>query len=332
MSKKEPPDAEDALDIASVAEPAPGAPLSRYVEYLTAFGQVSVMSADGTHAWVPGARGELLRLPMLCTTPPDPAEVRRLLRERGVWIVSYLLADDEAHPANGFAYLCRSHEYVIDDLPGKVRNKIRRGLRTFTIRLCTPDELIDNGYVAEVDTANRHGHAVPDRKELTSFVERRRDAPFFDLWGAWDGGDLAAWMCVLRIDDWALIEMGRSCTKSLKLAPNNALRYVATRKYMLEDRLAYFQSGVSSIQPESSRLSLHDYKRKMGFEPVPFCRTFVLHPVLAPLMKSPMASWTLEKLSAARPSSLSLQKAAGMSRLLSGREKSPLSWAEEQAD
>ncbi len=329
MASKEPIRDDDALrHVADKVPPAPGGTLAEFVEHLHSTGQPAILAADGREAWVPGVRHELMRLPMLCTSPVEATVTRELLRHKGIWVVSYLLEADEDRPANCFAYVCRNRRYHISELPGKVRNKIRRGLRNLIVRLCTLQEIIEKGYPAEVDTAKRHGHDIPSREELIQFAQQRAELPFYDFWGAWRGDELVGWMCCLKVDDWALIEAGRSCTEALKLAPNNAIRYAATRQYMVEEKRSFFQSGVSSLQSGSNLRSLHEYKTKMRFEPVAMHRVFVPHPLFAPLLRSRIMSWGWDQLARAMPKSMSLAKLAGMSRLLSGREKSPLSWAE----
>ena len=126
-----------------------------------------------------------------------------------------------------------------------------------------------------------------------------------------------------RFDAFAMLCMVRS-RSGAKGSPNNAVLYVATRKYLVDDGLPHVTAGLSTIKAGTNAPSLHEYKIRMGYEARPVFRRFAVHPLLAPLLKTRAGSWLLEK--AAGKSSV-LQRASGLARLMSGREKAPLAWA-----
>jgi len=315
-------------DISTVVAPAPGGSLAQYVGHLKSLGRPTVLGADGTQAWVTHLRGQLQRLPLERTDPPDPAEIRRLLRLRGVWLVNYLVEGSEAHRANCFDYVCRGPEYVLERLPPNARRDVRRGLRQFAIRLCTWDELAEKGFAALADTVARHGDAPPPADAIQNYVNAHKGTPFYDVWGAWDGEELAAWMTLYRIDDWTMIDIARSRTSALKGCPNNAILYAATHHYLVKERLAYVAYGLSTVQVNVDVMAMHRYKTRMGYEAIPLRLVFAVPAAIRPLLASRPASWGWERLAGLRPQSAILRKVAGMSRLLSGREKAPLAWAE----
>ena len=317
------------VDITAVASPAPGGTLAGFTEHLKAHGLPCDLTADGTQAWVPGARSELQRFPFECTEPVDDAVLREVLKQQGIRVVSYLVEGGAAAVPNCFDYVCRDSGYTIDNLPKNARRDIRRGLRGFAVRLCTWDELAERGSAAHADTMARHGYASPPPDYIQHLTERLRGSPFYEVWGAWQGDELAAWMTIIKIDDWAMIDLARSCTEALNLCPNNALLYTATRHLLVDQKYAYVTYGLSSIQVNVHELSMHKYKTRMGYEALRMHRVFVVQPALRPLVTSPLMSWGLEKLAGLCPKSANLRKIAGMSRLLSGRQKSGLAWADE---
>jgi len=318
---------EIAMDIAAAAPPAPGGALRVYTEYAAAAGEAAVLSPDGTHVWAGGVRGELMRIPLECTDAPAPGLVRSLLGRHGVWMVTYLVTPDDARPANCLDYVCRDPDYRLGKLASPARRDIRRGLRSFTVRLCTWDELIEKGHPAEVDTAERHGYVRPSAEGLRAFAERRRGFPLFEIWGAWEGDRLAAWMSVCKVDDWAMIDVCRSRTASLRNCPNNALLFTATRRFLAEEKRRWVTYGLSSLQVAVNELAMHKYKVRMGYEALPMRRVFALHWTLGLLMRSRAASVGWEMLAKWLPKQAALRKAAGLARLVSGRERSPLAWA-----
>jgi len=304
-------------------------PLRAWAEFLARTGQPVHLDECGAAIWVPGVRGELQRLPTVATDAPAEGTIRRVLAQRGVWIASCLLEETPARPANCFDYLRFGPDYDLETLEKNARRDIRRGLRCFEIRRVDWDELLSTGFDAYRDTESRHGHAPPQPEELKELSDRSRGCPSVELWGALDGKGLAAWIRVLKADDWAIIISACSRLDVLRDCPNNALVFEATRTFLVDEKLRCVSYGVSSLQATDNIVSLHRFKLRMGFSPVRRRRHFVARPVLRPLLGTVPASWLWDRLVRLRPSSATLSKVAGLSRRLSGREKNPLSWAQE---
>jgi len=311
------------------AERPPSPELRDFVECLRSQGQPAVLDPGGAEAWVPGANLELLRMPVERTVPPTPQVLRHILSQRGIWVASFLQPPAPEHPANCYDYLCADPNYDVEKLDKNGRRDIRRGQRSFAVRPCTWDELLAHGYEAYADTDERHGHGRPSRQEFESLVAAHRPCHVYDLWGAWRDDTLHAWIKSTKVDDWVFITNASSRNEYLRDCPNNALVYEATRHYLVEERHRLVSFGISSIQATSNIVSLHKFKIRMGFQPVPLCRTFVPHPLLRPLLRPRLSSWFWDKVAALRPSSETFAKVAGMSRLLSGREQDPLAWSRD---
>ncbi len=318
--------------VSVVAPSALGGTLGEYVRYLERLGRPCDLSAGGEYAWVPGVTGELQRFPLECSQPVEPEVLRHLLKRPGIWLASYLLEESPAAVANCFDYVCSDPEYALDRLAKNARRDIRRGLRSFLVRLCTWDELRDKGFPAHSETNVRHGYASPHVSSFHEMIARQRATPFYEVWGAWRGGELAAWMTLLKIDGWAMVDIARSRTAWLRECPNNAVLYRATEHILKNDKYAYITYGLSSIQVDVNELSMHRYKTRMGYIPLRRHRRFFLHPLLRPFLSRNLGSWALERLAAVCPQSANLRKSAGMSRLLSGRQARPLAWADEGAE
>ncbi|MCX5671444.1 MAG: hypothetical protein NTU94_09025 [Planctomycetota bacterium] len=319
---------EDLGDVAAVAKPAPGGTLAEYLAYEQAAGRPAFLSPDGTHAWIQESRGVLMRFPIEHAGLPDSGFLRYLLRRRGIWMASYLVEGTDSQPANCFDYVCRDPNHDLESMPAPVRRDIRRGLRRFRIRLCTWDEVADRGYPAEADTEVRHGHPRPSPEGVREFVRRRRAFPHFEVWGAWEGEDLAAWMCVAKVNRWALIENAPSRTESRRNCPNNALLYAATRRLLVEEGRAFVSNGRSSMLLGADNLPLHRYKTRMGYVPIPMCRAVAAHWLLGMLVRPKAISLAWDGLARLLPSSATVRRAASLSRVLSGRADLSLAWAQ----
>jgi len=314
----------------SVATPfSPGGSIAQYVAFLNSIGTPATLSEDGRACWLSRQRGQLQRFPTECTTPPAEEEISDLLRRRGVWLVNYLLDEGPACPANCYDYLCSASDYQIANLDKHGRRDTRRGLRRFTVRLCRWEELIEHGYPASEDTAARHGYRPPSKASLDRYARTHGASPFCDIWGAWRDDQLAAYMTVIKVDDFAEIDVARSRTDTLNDCPNNALSFAATQHLLHEEGRSYVSYGLSTLQVQANEFAMHKYKKRMGYEPVPRHRAFAMRPLLRPLLKTKAGSWALERVAGMFPRRAGLRKAAGLSRLLSGRETAPLAWAEQ---
>lgn len=310
----------------AVSPPAPS--LRAYAEFLRAAGRPYVLEDDGAAIWAPGARGELQRLPMACTAPADEAVLREVLSQRGTWIAGYIEEPGPSRAANCFDYLCFDRSYDVTTLSKHARRDIRRGRRGFTVRRTSWQEVAEHGLRAYSDTEARHGHAPPGPRELQELARQFDGCPCVEAWGAWDESGLAAWIRVVKADDWAMIAAACSRHDALPQCPNNAVVYRATRTFFAEENRRSVSFGVSSLQATSNVASLHRFKLRMGFEPASRHRRFAVHGLIRPLLRSRPASWLWDRLAGARASSATLSKVAGLSRILSGRDRNPLAWAE----
>jgi len=332
MSKNEIKDVLENQQPFDSARPfAKGVSTKKYIElYIKA--QKSGYLANNNTIWLPGSRGEMLRqFSPDNLKPPHVSDIKKILNLKRIWIASYLCEPTSSKPANAFLYLCRDPEYDIKNLNKKSRNHIRKGMRHFRIRLCTWQEVIEKGYPADLDTRNRHNYVPHSQEEFAERIKSRQFNDIFEVWGAWDGENLAAWSLVCKIDNWANILTSCSRTVYLRYQPNIALRYCITKRMLVEEKRKMTYSGVSSIF-EGKQLGLHRYKLSSGYEPVPARREFVMPTFFMPMIRSRTFSWCVEKVEGVFPFSPKVKKANGLLRLTSGREKNPLAWAQQKND
>lgn len=318
MSRTELKQDHDRGAVVRVTPPAPGGTLQDLVRHLEGLGEPCGSSASGSQAWIQYPRGVLLRFPLDCTESVEREACSGVLRKRGVWLLNFLVNPNEGHPANCVHYVSRDGSYDIQKLDRQARQNVRRGLKSFDLRLCTWEEWAGRGFTAYAETEARHGYDA-DPGLFQRMVDRWRSCPLYEIWGAWQGEDLAAWLTVLKVDDWAMVDLVRSRTSALPGRPNNALLYLAGRQALVEERRRYVTLGTSSLQLGADEQSMHRYKVDMGYEAVPMHRVFASRPAYRPALESRAMSWVWDRLSRTFPRSAPLRKVAGMARLLSGR-------------
>ena len=315
---------DDKEDYFAITGPSSGGTIGEFAEFMRQLGNPAYSSTLNNYIWVPGNRNELQRFPLECTDDVDKSAINMILKEKGIWILNYLLHPDEINKPNCFNYICDDPNFDIANFSSsRSRRDIRRGLRNFDIRLCSCDELRLKGFQAYKDTTLRHGYSLPDEYKFSKITDTL-NSQFYDIWGAWEDKNLMAWMTILKIDNWAMIDVARSCTQALKKSPNDALIYSATKYLMNDEKRKYITYGLSSIQLDVNELSMHRYKLKVGYRAVPMFRKFEVHSIIRPFVYPKLSSWFLEKVANRLSKYARLRKLAGLSRILSGREKDSL--------
>lgn len=295
------------------------APLSQYAVDLSGIG-VRVFPGDSGSFWTSYESGTLMRLPTFQVGPVASGEVARVLRTAKKAVASYLVEPDAKHPANAFLYVCADPEYSLEKLPSAMRRNVRRGLKELTIAPFGADDLLRHGLEAFCDTRRRTGVSDGTPEGFRAYFAARSQMPEVSYLGAWKGDELAAFLTVVRVDDWA--ELGCfSRDAFLQYRPNDTLMYSALARYLGEERCRLVSYGLSSIQAESNAAGLHRFKLKVGFEARPVHRAFVVHPALRPVANRVTLAAAHGGVKAAlrlRPGDRRLKKAGGMLACMRG--------------
>lgn len=296
-----------------------GGSLAQLVRHLETVREPTSLSAGGTEAWIQSPAGVLLRFPPACTEPVGADVVEGLLALRGAWLLNYLRAPSEQLPPDSYHFVCSDPGYGYHSLNASARRNVRRGLLRHDVRPCTWQEWAESGYPAYAETERRHGHK-PTMTAFRRMVQRWKGQPFHEVWGAWRGGELAAWMSILKLEDWAKIDVVRSRTDAHSDRPTNALLFLVTWTMLVVERRRYVSFGTSPVQEGVNEQSLREFKRRMGYEAVPVRRVFIAQPLLRPVLQSRGAALLWRILARTFPGSELVRKAAGLSRVLSERD------------
>jgi len=280
-------------------------------EYAADLERVGVHVYPGTSGtiWTTHHSGTLMRRPTFHLEPTTAEEVRAALWRARAPVASYLLQPDADHPANSWLYLCTDQTYSLEKLSSVMRRNVRRGLSELHIAPLTAEQLLEHGAPAFCDTRRR-----AELRDGTPEVFRERFVPHATLpsrlvLGAWKDGNIAAFLEITEVDDWAEIECF-SMDALLQYRPNDTLIYTALHHYLAERRYRVVSYGLSSIHAESNASGLHRFKTKVGFQTIPVHRAFVLHPLLRPLINR-ATLWGMKAAAQFRPEDNRLKLAYG---------------------
>ncbi len=297
-----------------------GKPLSitDYAADLERVGERVFTGGKGT-IWISHGLGAITRLPFSHLASPDLKEVSQLLWRGPTLVADYIQEPNDSHPANTWLYICTDQAYTLDKLVPTMRRNVRRGLKELRIVPINSDELLAHGVKAFCDTRRRNGLSDGTPEEFKKRFTLRARSQGHVFHGAWKDDQLAAFLSIIEVDNWAEIEGCFSMNDLLKTRPNEALFYSILNYYLVEKKCQVVTYGLSSIQTESNVAGLHAFKAKVGFLAKPVHRVFVIHPLLRPFANQ-IVLLGLDAALRLRPDNRVLRKVRGMLALMLGRQ------------
>jgi len=252
----------------------------------------------------------MVRVPAFHTAPVSQHDARQVLRQGRAGLISFLLEPDGEHPPNAWLYDCRDRSYALDKLSKEARRDARRAQRSLRIEPLDWMTLLENGLVAYSDTRARVGLSDGSITHFRKRFEAFSSYPGHYAVGAWKGETLAAFMTLIVIDDWVVIEGSFSASAERDQCPNNGLADYVLNHFLVKQGFETVSYGASSIQETGQKTGLHSYKTRIGFEAKPVHRTFIVHPVLRPLANR-ITLWSMRTALRFKPGDRRLLKAIG---------------------
>jgi len=282
--------------------------------------------------WVELAPRIFQAFPYHRTLALDPRELHAVLRELRAIGVRFSVSTEACEGAISYHVVCANKTYSLEQLSGKARYDVRKGLSAFRVEPITPAHLAAEGWAVRTETLERQGRS---RAENPSWWEQlclsTDGLPGVECWGARDAasGLLCGSLIAVTCDDYFCILYQQSRTACMRLGVNNALSYVVTQAALSRPHIAEVFYGLHSLDAPGS---VDEYKFRMGYTARPVRQRVAFHSWVAPLFNA-TSHRILLRLHEHFPDRPALAKAEGMVRLwLEGRK--PLaeqSWPEALA-
>src|SRR2546423_417688 len=175
-----------------------------YAADLAKSGERVFPGAAGTF-WTRHESRAMMRRPTFYVGPPESHEVRQVLWRTWAAVASYLLEPDEHQPANAWLYVCTDPNYALEKLAPAMRRNVRRGLKELTVAPLTSEQLFAYGSEAFCDTRRRVGLSDGTPEEFRRFFAFSTSLPEMVFLGAWKENQLAAFLSITEVEDWAEI-------------------------------------------------------------------------------------------------------------------------------
>jgi hypothetical protein len=250
-----------------------------FAGFLTRTGH-RVLRAAGVY-WYDASPGFFLSLPSHRLLRPREEELRALFRHQPCAGVRFSAPLDGPGKLS-YQIVCDDREYGLERLSANVRSKVRRGLRRSEVATLPFSAIAAQGITADRDTLARQGRGVRlEGAAWDRFWAAAEATPGMEGWGAFVGGELAAFLVSVQLEDCVEFLLARSRSDRLDAYPNNALVFEVTRT-MLKDRgVRQVTFGLESLEPVGP---LDQFKFGMGFRAAALRQRVVFHPVLGALL------------------------------------------------
>lgn len=282
-----------AASTSSTGDPAhlhfPGSALARFYELR---GRRIIRGCGAVWYTIPDRF--LMSLPYQAMLNPDPAELRRLIRETRTFGARF--PSTEWDGLESGMYVLRHREYDIEAVHSKHRPRVRRGMETFHVRLATAAELKAQGLDLNRSTMARQGRYDPEFGEKArwgTLVEAAFACSEVSVPAAFAGSRMAAFMITCREHGWLHILHQMSRQEDLPNFPNHLLTFTVTKQALSDDSLEAISYG---YVPLFSAEGLHEYKLRFGYELVPHRSAIQLHPTVGPVLSSLLARLPLQSI------------------------------------
>lgn len=131
----------------------------------------------------------------------DRDELRRILRQSGSWLARFPgPARNDPDPV--WYYVVCDRVPPLDQLPKKARYELRLGLQSCTVRRLSAEWLAAHGYDCYRAAHDRYRNLRPAAEpDFARDVRARAEDPF-ETWGAFVGGELAAYSTCIVTGEW----------------------------------------------------------------------------------------------------------------------------------
>ena len=280
-----------------------GLPGSALARFLALRGRHIIKGCDALWYTVPGRF--LMSLPYQAMLNPDPAELRRMIRETGVFGARFPSLSWTGIKSG--LYVLRNGHYDLALLHPKHRPRVRHALQRFEVRLASKSELLEQGWELNLSTMARQGRYDPEfgeRKSWVRLVEAAFACPEISFPAAFSGKRLAAYMITCREQGWLHILHQMSRQEDLPNFPNHLLTYSVSQDASGDACIDWVCYGYA---PLFSADGLHEYKLRFGYQMAPHYSAIQLRPMLNAFLNRSVSRAAVKLARSVRPNDQQLE-------------------------
>lgn len=242
---------------------------------------IDAVKGDNNYLWIKYEGLSAIRFPEFNTSKPTKEEISRVFKELKCLLLNYTLLPENKY-ANSKLYNCTNNDYELQQLSKNARRDIRIAQRNLQFGFASWQEILDCGLKAFADTRMRVGLSDGNEKSFRRRFTQFRKNQAHKVVAAWLDKEIIAFMSLIVMQDFVVIQGSFSTNDHKKFCPNNGLVDFVNNYFLKVKGFSTVCYGLSSVQENTGEEGLHLYKVRVGFEAIPIQRVFILHPLIAP--------------------------------------------------
>lgn len=164
-----------------------------------------------------------IRFPEFITSNPSENEIKRVFRELNCLIVSFCTISDVGQSTNTILYNCYDKNYNQNKLSKNVVRDIRIGQKNLTIEFVQWNEILVNGFQAFHDTRTRVGLSDGTKSNFEIRFKNFALNSGHKALATKFNNEIVAFMSLIVIEDYVIIQGSFSTDEHRKFCPNNTL-------------------------------------------------------------------------------------------------------------
>lgn len=222
------------------------------------------------------------RYPCFNLNPINKNEIEEFFKKnKKTLILSYNLLNNEISTESHFLYKINKNKYSVDNLPSSHKRAVNKGNSAFIFDFKDWNYIRKFGFKCFNDTRNRIGfndaRLESFEKTIDKYESFENCLPYCAILK--ENESVTSFQPILIYQNYAEIFSTYSDNDFLELRPNDSIFYSVINRLFNQSEVNLISYGLSSVENiDQLSDSLHKFKVKVGFEPVPIKRIFILNP------------------------------------------------------
>lgn len=243
----------------------------------------SVIRGRGNYLWVKHEMFSVVRFPELVGSKPSFEEIRFVFKKMKCLLINYTFVPENKSETNAYLYNSTCY-YNFEKLSKNVKRDINIGRENLKYGFATWSDILSGGLTAFSETRKRVGLSDWNSKTFIRRFSEFSKNPSHNAVAAWYRNKIIAFMSLIVVEDYVIIQGSFSTNDHRKLCGNNILVDFILNHFLNKNNYSIVCYGLSSIQNSRGNDGLHQYKIRVGFQAIPVKRIFIIHPYLKPFV------------------------------------------------
>lgn len=226
----------------------------------------------GDYSWLVRKNATALSLPSLEDIYPTINNVKQLRKE-----VRTAIFKTNIEKKNSYEFIFEGNSYDISEFSSKVRNQIRKGLKSCFIKKPSLVDLLERGLFLNRETLKRHKRGVKylqDESQWCSYIGVLYEEPDVIIRGAYHEDKLIGYVIFILVNNKYYIYHPFMDKEYSSYYPMNTILFEFINEIIKKDGCIYISYGLSSFLEKEG---LDHFKKGMLFKQIECTRVLIMN-------------------------------------------------------